>query len=209
MAKDRVARISYLNSDGEKVTSPFEAEGIRWEFFDPNAKRPDGEEKWEPPVAETVTYMFDDLRKEAQAAGVDFDACALAYGVKQIGSDGYAGRKQKGEAPWDMLEERMQDVLSGEYRSGAGEKRGASKTLLAEAVKRAIESQGTEVDADMFARITESLATEEAREAAKAQPKIAAAYEAIKAERAQERARKKAEAAAQSDDLDLAAFGVE
>lgn len=145
-----------------------------------------------------LTFNFangDKLDVDPSKLNDDVRKCAMFHGLAQKIGDSYAGSKTPDEASeeasslWERLE-------AGEWiaeRESAGPR---ISLILAAIVKARADAGKPFTDAEVAER-TEKLKTDKAyRESAMANKMVDAAYKAIQAERATERARKAAEEAA-------------
>lgn len=197
MARDRVSRKTYVNDNGEKVESIFDATGVMFEFFDPDATKPDDAgDDWQPPVVATRVTSLADL-EESAPEGINVTNALALHGLAQKGGDSYAGRKEAGKDAWEMFDDVIAQLSQGEWRERRGEGTASSATLIAQAIEQVLTDEGYSVDDATRARIKESVGTPEQRKEALKRPDIKAAYEKIAAERKAEAARKAAEKAAQ------------
>lgn len=208
MARDKVCKREFITRTGEVVKTPMAADGMRFTFYDTSVGKPaDAPEGWAPPVVDAREVFIDDV---VTASGDENMRRAFEiWGVNHKFGDSFAGQAKSEKNAVDLFDEEFETVSAGEWRARRGEgTRGASITILAEAVKRAVKAAGTEVDDAMFERIRASLSTEDAREGAKAEPNIAMHYEEIKLERAQARLKAKQAKAKEAGGFDLSKLGI-
>lgn len=113
---------------------------------------------------------------------------ALLHGINQKIGDAASGAKGDADAAYESCLTTAEQVMSGEWNKKREAGEGTRPSLVVEAVIRVKEEAGMEVDrAATIAKYTGKDA-EATRKAALANPKVKAAYEAIRAEAAQKRA---------------------
>lgn len=198
----------FVTPDGETTSRPVENwSAIRYELFGdlPHGKEDKAENY---PVAKTVDIPRADFPES-------IILCAAAHGLAQkIGDTAFnsldAAAKEdgvstdpesRGAAFVAMVEGRLQDVIDNltsgvwtEEREGSG---GANVKIVAEAVLRTLTAQGqapADTDAAM-ASLVAKLKDDEARKGTEANPAVKVHIAAIKAERAQARAKELAKGA--------------
>jgi hypothetical protein len=194
--RENVSRTTLIDTDGNKVASPLDAHGVKWEFYDLTAVAPEGAaDDWKPPVIQTRAIMLDEVN-EAAPDDIDTTRGFAIHGVKALGGESYSQRKKLGLDAWTMLDERFDTVKTGEWSEGRGDGVASSATLILLAIVAVLEGEGIEVTDDMRTRAASSVDTPEKRKSALERADIKAAYLKIAADRKAELARKAAERAA-------------
>lgn len=127
---------------------------------------------------------------------------AAAHGLSQKLGDSYAGKD--GDEAVEAFGTVLEQLKGGEWIK-VGEGVGTRPSMVADAIKAALEASGETVDEDRYKLIVEKVKGNDARKAALANAAISAQYERIKAERAVERA-SKAEEKASGVEADLSGF---
>lgn len=161
------------------------------------------------PEAVTLRFTFEESGKvydiTLDEIGEKCRAAAMFHGLAQKLGDSYSGSKT-GEEVIENFETVLERLRNDDWvRVGEGAGAGTRPSLVADAIKAALEEAGEVVDADRYASIREKVKTPESRKGALANPVINAHYERIKAERAAERA-KEAKAAAKGQKVSLGDF---
>jgi len=150
------------------------------------------------PDAEALSFTFPDTGDEYLIALGDIGAgcvkAATFHGLAQKLGDSYAGKS--GDEAVEAFETVLERLKADDWvRMGEGP--GTRPSMVADAIKAAIEKGGETVDEERYARIMEKVKGPEARKAALATPAFAAEYERIKSERAAEKYAKAAAKAAE------------
>jgi len=192
--KELVARMTYQNSKGEDIGSraSIDAVSLRYDFVNKTGTDEAGKSVYETYDSRTVT--FADFAKEIMGA-------AAAHGIKQKLSDTYAGVKSRGESPieaWDTgLEQLMAGIWVQESKGGSG----TTPTILMTAALRVMEGLGKDVsNPELIAKLRDWVSKEETKKQLMSDPDISAAYDAIKLERAKEKAKASAAKAKASEE---------
>ena len=191
--KQTVCKREYRNSDGTKSRSArADTEALSLQFVN-------GSE---------IVITLDNIHKDCQHA-------ALFHGLSQKVGDAWNDVKGDAEKAFENATSMLERMAEGTWVEKA-ESAGPTTNMLVDAIVRAKIAGGEKAkDVDTLERraaIAAKLkgetpqATKEARAGALANPQIAAAYEAIKAEKAAERAAKKAAAAEGAETTGLDAF---
>lgn len=126
---------------------------------------------------------------------------ALLHGVNQKIGDSASGAKGDADAAYESCMTTFEQITSGEWNKKREGGEGTRPSLVVEAVIRAKEAAGLPVDRDAILAKYSGKDGEEARKTALANPQVKAAYEALRAEAATERAKKAAAAAGEPGDL--------
>lgn len=131
---------------------------------------------------------------------------AALHGLNQKIGDAAASHGDDPDKAYEACMTTFEQIMSGEWNKGREKGEGTRPSMVVEAVFRAKQKAGMEVDlATIRAKYTGE-GTEEARKAALTNPQVKAEYEALKAEAAQERAKKAADAANAGTPADLGAI---
>lgn len=213
MARVALVRKSYEYADGETGRSAKPGwQNLIFEFL-----APEKDENANPVVLETREISRDEIPDEIAD-------CALGHGLSQKLGDnlaGIAGKAAKEEPPvkaddergfvdyaLELFDDMWSDLEKGVWvAEGEGGKRGASVTILLEAIVAAFADAGKELDEDAVANIAAGLKDEKTRNAAKESPDVAKHMARIAAERAAARAEKAAKNAEKGESSIADLFG--
>jgi hypothetical protein len=172
----KVAKRNYIDSDGNKSGSvPEVATALRLEF--------EGGES---------------LQVQVEDFPVDIQARLAYHGLSQKIGDSWAGVKGDVSLALENAGTMIEHLMAGTWTEKATGL-GPRPSLVADAVRRALEGAGQEVNEKRYAEIREKVKIKAEAKAALNNPTIKAAYDAIKAERAIERADKSANTAKGSE----------
>ena len=159
--------------------------------------------------AVALEFRFEDGAAPIRVTPEDYPAsmqrALMFFGISEKDGNAYAGAKTPAEARERFLPMHERLAL-GEFVKEriAGETR---PTMLADAVKAALEDQGQTVDDALYQKIrTEKLATKEQREATEKIPTVKAHLDRIRVEAAKARAKVSTAAAKEADATDLSDF---
>ena len=159
------------------------------------------------PGTEVLVFKFAD-GETYEVRGSDLPPAimeAAAYhGLSQKLGDSYAGAKGNIADARDAFETVLERLTNGDWVT-VGEGPGTRPSMVADAVKAALEELGETVDEDRYAGIMEKVKGKDGREGALKNALVTKHYERIKAERAAEKAAKAAKNAEGADE-DLSGF---
>ncbi len=188
MARLAVAKKVYIDGAGKESAHATEAaERLEFRFLGEDGKT----------VENVLTVRLSDF---PEAVNIK----ANWHGFSQKIGDVYANAAKKNLDPLEEAMSLYERLVGGDWvkeREAAGPR----PSLVVDAVVRSLTNAGQEVNEDRKAAIVAKLGSKEARDAALANPTIKAAYEAIKAERAQAKAQAAA-TKAQGDESSLGDF---
>lgn len=142
---------------------------------------------------------------DLEKIGAKCKAAALWHGLSQKLGDSYAGAKGVVGDAIESLDTVLERLANDDWVK-AGEGPGTRPSLVADAIKAALEKAGQTVDEERYATIREKVKGNENRKAALAIPEVAVEYERLRLEAQQARFAKMSEAAAASGGAGLAAF---
>lgn len=163
-------------------------------------KFPDGQT-----IAGDVEKLGGTAHPDGKSVIVPFGSIAmqaLLHGVNQKIGDAASGAKGDADAAYEQCLTVAEQLFSGEWnkKREAGEA-GTRPSLVVEAVIRAKTKAGQPVDREAIMAKYSGKEGEANRKAALTVPQVKAEYEAMRAEAAQERAKKALEAAQSGGDL--------
>ncbi|MFQ5741975.1 MAG: hypothetical protein ACE5HV_00120 [Acidobacteriota bacterium] len=170
---------------------------------------PDGESRTARPDAIALEFRFHDgpdgaiktvRRYTLGSDPKDMELCQDWFGRSEKRGNWYAGSKGNAALAVEMYDNGAELLAAGEW-SERKEGVGPTPTMVVEAIARALERAGEAVDDERRAAIKAKITSDDKEEQKKlranalANPAVNAEYEAIKAEKAQERADAAAEKA--------------
>lgn len=170
----------------------------------------DGEEsRYASPETVGLVFKFTDgteRKVSLNSIGEKCKGAALWHGLSQKLGDSYAGAKGEVQTAIENFDTVLERLGNDDWVQ-QGEGPGTRPSMVADAIKAALEKGGQEVTEERYAKIRETIKDKDNRKAALAIPEVAVEYERLKVEAAQERLAAKQKAAAESGGEGLAAFG--
>lgn len=155
---------------------------------------PSGESRNANPDSTALNFKFANGKTMSFAIAkfpVNVQKCFAWHGLSQKIGDSFASAKGNIDEAIENVEALVEVLMAGTWVE-KGEGVGAAPSLVLEAVIRALKAEGQVVDDARVAKAAETLKIKEKREGALKDPKIAAAYAAIRAERAVAKAKEAA-----------------
>lgn len=189
--KERVAMMTYLDSDGEDCGSTAKPglAGVRFDFVNKTGVDDDGKNTYK--VYESEIVLFEEIGETC------WDSCG-AHGLKQKLSDAYAGAREKNLDPHEEFMSMVEQLQNDEWtvkRDGAGPR----PSMVAAALREVLIAMGVSDDDSLGDKVKAATADAKLRKSALANPKVNEVYTRLQAEAAAKRAAKAAEAASAED----------
>ena len=201
MSRMAIARKTFIDADGNKVTSPFDATALKFEFFDPAYTKADGEDNSKVPVVESRIHVLADLIESAPD-DVDVLNGLAMWGLNHKGGDAYAGAAKSASTAWELHDAVIAALANGEWSEGRESGTASSQSMIVEAIEAVLVAEGITVTDTIRNNAREQTKTPEQRKSALARPDINAQYLRISAERKAEQARLAATKAADAQKVE-------
>lgn len=169
--KSKIANRVYITPDGESRNAQANTKELQFRFADNSV----------------LSLVLDKFPENIRH-------CLAWHGLSQKIGDSFAAAKGDVAAAFETASATLEVLLGGTWIE-QGDSVGAAPSLIVEAIVRALTNSGEVVDETRENAIREKAKDKTVREGALKDPQIAAAYAAIKAERAADRAKELAKAA--------------